>query len=82
MFHTIRFTVERKLDLERSRKQPVERVRVHADTCLRAEIKPYIVETRRGPVEVADLFFEDGTAARTIPYHCFTFVDAPEPISP
>jgi hypothetical protein len=27
-------------------------------------LKPYIVETAEGPVEVADLFLEDKTAAR------------------
>jgi hypothetical protein len=75
MYHTIRFTVKRPLDLEISRKQPLERVLVQADTCVRVQIKPYVVETPRCPVEVADLFFEDGTCTRCVPYACFTFVE-------
>ena len=42
---------------------------------LRAQLKPYVVETAGGPVEVADLFFEDGTSARTVPFAGFAFVD-------
>jgi hypothetical protein len=34
-----------------------------------------VVETKRGPVEMADLSFEDGTAARRVPYRYFSFVD-------
>ncbi|HEV3119150.1 MAG TPA: hypothetical protein VGY58_18995 [Gemmataceae bacterium] len=75
MYHTIQFRVERKIDIELSRKQPLERMLVKVDACLRAQIRPYVVETGRGPVEVADLFFEDGTSTRTIPFACFSFVD-------
>jgi hypothetical protein len=33
------------------------------------------VETSQGPVEVADLYFEDGTTTRMIAYSCFSLVD-------
>jgi hypothetical protein len=34
-----------------------------------------VVRGRRGPVEVADLLFEDGSRAHTVPYAAFTFAD-------
>ena len=34
-----------------------------------------MVETSTGPVEVADLFFEDGTATRGVPFACFCFLE-------
>jgi hypothetical protein len=75
MFHAIQFTTELTVDVELSRKQPLERVRIREGSRLRAEIKPYVVETDDGPVEMADLFFEDGTATRLVPFSCFFFVE-------
>ncbi len=43
-------------------------------TRVRAQVKPYVVEADDGPVEVADLFFEDGTATRAVPFALFSFV--------
>jgi hypothetical protein len=39
------------------------------------QIKPYVMETEDGPIEVADLFFVDGTTARMVPFESFSFVD-------
>jgi hypothetical protein len=39
------------------------------------QIKPYVVETEDGPVEVADLFFEDGTTTQRVPFSLFSFID-------
>jgi hypothetical protein len=50
-------------------------VRIEKGACRRAQIKPHIVETDEGPVEVADLFFEDGTTIRRVPFAFFQFVD-------
>jgi hypothetical protein len=75
MYHAITFAEERLVDLEVSCKQPLDQVLIRAETRLRAQIKPYVVETENGPVEVADLFFEDGTATRTVPFAWFSFVD-------
>jgi hypothetical protein len=77
MYHTIEFTVEFTADLEVSAKQPLERLLLERGTRRRAQIKPYVVESRVGLVEVADLFFEDGTALRTVPFASFFFVDEP-----
>ena len=75
MYHTIRFTAKRRVDLEVSSKQALERMLVEPGTRLRAQVKAYVLETKNGPVEVADLFLEDGTATRAVPFACFCFVD-------
>ena len=41
---------------------------------VRVQIKPYVEETEEGPVEMADLFFEDGSATRKVPFAQFRFV--------
>jgi hypothetical protein len=43
--------------------------------CFQAQIKPYVVEAENGLVEVADLFFADGTATRRVPFELFSFVE-------
>jgi hypothetical protein len=42
---------------------------------MQVQLKPYVVETKDGLVEVADLFFADGTTARGVPFGSFSFVD-------
>jgi hypothetical protein len=73
MYHTIEFAGEFMIDVEISRRQPLERVLIQGGSRLRAQVKPYVVETADGPVEVADLFFEDGSSTRMVPFACFSF---------
>jgi hypothetical protein len=75
MYHTIEFAAEFMVDLEVSRKQPLERVLVRRGTRVRAQLRPHVIETENGPVEAADLFFEDGTSARGVRFEWFTFVE-------
>jgi hypothetical protein len=75
MFHTIEFTTDRSLDVERSRNQPLERIRLRRGTRRLAQVRPRVVETPAGPVEAADLFFEDGSAARGVLFDCFVFAE-------
>ncbi len=75
VYHTNEFGVEFLIDLEVSRRQPLERVRLRKGDRLRAQVKPYVAEAADGPVEVADLFFEDGTGTRRVPFACFAFVE-------
>jgi len=63
------------VDLEISPKHWLERMLIQRGTRLQAQVKPYVVDTEDGPVEVADLFFADGTTTRTVPFECFSFVD-------
>jgi len=75
MYHTVEFAGEFMIDLEISRRQPLERMLIRAGTQLRVQLKPYVVETADGPVEVADLFFEDCTSTRMVPFACFSFAE-------
>jgi hypothetical protein len=75
MYHTVEFHGDLTVDLEISPKQPLERLRIAKGTRLRAQLKPYVVETPSGPVEVADLFFADRTATRMVPFGLFSFMD-------
>jgi hypothetical protein len=75
MFHTIEFRTALVLDVEISHKHRLEQVQVQQGTRSLAQVKPYVIETQRGPVEVADLFFADGPTTRTVPFECFRFVD-------
>ena len=75
MYHTIEFAANISVDLELSPKQPLERIELRRGMKIRAQIRPHVIETRRGPIEVTDLFFEDGTVARGVPFDCFTFAE-------
>jgi hypothetical protein len=75
VYHTIQFGVEFVTDLEVSPKQPLERVRVRKGDRLQAQVRPHVVETAEGPVEVADLLFWDGMAMRRVPFGYFAFVE-------
>ncbi|HKI37170.1 MAG TPA: hypothetical protein VKA46_35275 [Gemmataceae bacterium] len=76
MYHTIQFAVEFEAAVEVSAKLPLERVRIRKGERLEAQLRPHVVETDDGPVEVADLFFADGSATRNVPFVSFAFVDA------
>jgi len=75
MYHTIEFAAECWMDVEISPKHRLERVRATKGLRLKAHVRTYVVEAADGPVEVSDLFFEDGTATRQVRSGCFTFVD-------
>lgn len=75
MFHTIEFKAEFTVDLEISPRHPVERLLIQRGNRMHAQVKPYVMEGPDGPLEVADLFFADGTTTRQVPFHLFTFVE-------
>jgi len=75
VYHTIEFAVEFHAALEVSRKLPLERVRIRKGERLDVQLRPHVLETEDGPVEVADLFFADGSATRDVPFGSFAFVD-------
>lgn len=75
MYHTIEFAVEFEADIEISPRDRLERVLVRRGTRVAVQIKPYVVETADDLIEVADLFFADGTTARAISFAAFSFID-------
>ena len=81
MYHTLEFNRELAVDLEITPRHRLGRMHVCRGTRLQAQIRPYVVETERGPTEMADLYLADGPTARRIPFYCFKFVDwAPGPL--
>jgi hypothetical protein len=75
MYHTIEFAVLLETDLERSPRDRLERAAFRKGTRVPAQLRPYVIEGREGPVEVADLFFADGTTVRRVPFAFFSLVD-------
>jgi len=75
VYHSITFVDDLVLDLETSNRHHLERLEVRKGTRVPAQIRPYVVETAYGPVEMADLFFEDGTAVRAVPFAYLTFLE-------
>jgi hypothetical protein len=75
MYHTIEFRKELAIDLEVSPKLPLERLAVRQGTRTKVQSKPYVIETEAGLIEVADLYFADGTTTRMVPFEAFMFVE-------
>lgn len=75
MHHLIELTVDLTINVESSFANCLERLVLFKGTQLRAQIKPYAVETDYGFVEVADLSFGDEVAIHGVPFACFFFVD-------
>ncbi len=75
MSHTLRFTKDVVAELKASPRKPVEVVLIREGECLTTGIRPHVMETSEGPVEVADLFLQDGNTACRVPFGCFTFAE-------
>ncbi len=75
MGHTIEFVADVWADREGSSRRPLERVLLRRGTRLRVRVRPCIVWGWHGPVEAADLTFEDGTVIRGMPFALFAFPD-------
>jgi hypothetical protein len=75
MYHTIQFCAEFVALPEVVPQGQRRRALIRKGDRLKAQVRPYVVETRRSPAEVADLLFEDGSMTRRVPYRCFAFVD-------
>ncbi len=75
MFHTIEFTLRTRADLGVPGQPRLEKVVIQKGTRMRAQIKPYVIESAHGPCEVADLFLEDGSTARVVSFAAFRFHD-------
>jgi hypothetical protein len=75
MYHLLEIDAALWVDMERSPRHRLERVRLRGGTCVLAQLRPQVVETPEGPVEAADLFFADGTAACAVPFAAFHFAE-------
>ena len=50
-------------------------VRIRKGDRVHAHLVPRVVETVTGPIEAADLCFEDGSVAQEVPFEWFRFVE-------
>ncbi|HKD38517.1 MAG TPA: hypothetical protein VKB78_17005 [Pirellulales bacterium] len=75
MIHPIEFRRQVFADIDLPDDKFSQRVIIKEGTRLAADIKPYVTESTDGPVEVADLVFEDGSVARAVRYSAFQFVE-------
>jgi hypothetical protein len=75
MYHTLEVALAFTADLQTSPRPWLERPFIRRGTRLRAHVQPYVEEAAAGPVEVADLFLDDGTVFRAVPFAYFTFAD-------
>ena len=76
MYHTITLGDDLLIHFAYAPHQRRGRLLIPKGARRQAQIKPYVVESAEGPVEVADLFLEDGTATRGVRFACFSFVDS------
>jgi hypothetical protein len=75
MYHNIEFRWSGLAALETPGRRQLEQIVIKQGSRLTAGIKPYVVETSLGPVEVADLLLEDGSVVRGVRFAAFSFVD-------
>jgi hypothetical protein len=71
----IEFVSDWRADLERRSSQRMEQGLFSRGTRCCAEVRPRITEQDSGPMETADLYFDDGTIARRVPFAAFAFAD-------
>ena len=75
MYHTVEFVQRVLADVAIPGQSRLEQVNIKKGTRLRAEIRAYVAESDKGPIEMADLFLEDGSAARAVNFSAFRFLD-------
>jgi len=75
MYHNIEFRIDGLVELEIPGSTRLQQLILQKGTRVRARVQPYIVELKRRPIEVADLFLEDGSAARAVRFASFRFLD-------
>jgi hypothetical protein len=75
MYHSIEFGRDLLAELDVPGEGRTPRVQIDKGTRLKAEIRPYVVESARGPIEAADLLLEDGTIAHSVAFASFRFLD-------
>jgi len=75
MYHRIEFRLRVVAAVESAGKSRMEQVVIKPGTRLQARIRPYVVESKLGPVEAADLLLEDGSLAHGVRFASFRFLD-------
>lgn len=76
MVHAIEFRWVILAQVHRPDYSDQQQVVIKKGTRLYAHIKPYVVESPDGPVEVADLYLDDDSVARAVRFAAFQFLDS------
>jgi hypothetical protein len=74
-YHDIEFTATLEASSPQGPSRPLLLLRGDRR---RVRLRPHVVEGTGGPVEVADLSFEDGIVVHDVPFASFRFVEQPE----
>ncbi len=77
MAHLIEFVTDWWVYLKQAEAEEPNLVLLRRGSRRRVVLRPRIWEGRRGPLEVADLHFEDGSTAWGVPFACFAFAEEP-----
>lgn len=75
MYHSIEFKRDLLAELDIPGEGRTPQVLIDKGTRLKAEIRPYVVESALGPIEAADLLLEDGTIAHRVAFATFRLLD-------
>ena len=75
MIHAIEFRSELLAEVDRPEYAFVAQVVIQKGTSLHADVRPYVAESDDGPLEVADLYLEDGSIVRAVRFAAFRFLD-------
>jgi len=75
MYHTIEFRLRGLAEFESPGGRHLEQIVIQQGSRFSAQTKPYVVESKQGPVEVADLLLEDGSLVRAVRMATFSFLD-------
>ncbi len=75
MAHIIEFCKGFTADVQVLSKKRMERIRIRNGMQACVEVRPYVLETQKGPVEAADLYFKEGCVIHNVLYEDFRFVD-------
>jgi len=75
MLHQVEFRWLVLAEVNRPEYALMQRIVIREGTRLSAKIKPYVAESPDGPIEVADLYLENGSVARAVRFAAFRFLD-------
>jgi hypothetical protein len=74
MYHQIQFRASYQVDLQVPDKPRLERLLIKQGEVIEAQVRPYVVETSDGPMEVADLQLAGDGTLLAVPMEYFCFV--------
>jgi hypothetical protein len=75
MIHTIEFRWLVLAEINGPEYGLMQGIVINEGTRLSARIKAYVADSPDGPIEMADLYLEDGSVVRAVRFAAFAFLD-------